>query len=139
MFARLLTRFIALLLCLSLLTSQSAFAASKPLTPDQARQKIQKVHVDRFVFIREANGVELGGRILSIDTEAFTMQTGNHPETTTIPYTELTYVRGQASNRTTIIAISAVVGAGILGGLLLHHAYENSVANMPKLPTTTLQ
>lgn len=138
MFARLITRFIALLLCFSLLTGQSAFAAPKPLAPDQARKKIQKVHVDGFVFIREVNGVELAGRILSIDTEAFTMQTGNHPETTTIPYTELTYVRGQPGNRTALIAIAAVLGAGILGGVLLHNAYENSVANMPKLPTATV-
>lgn len=127
-------RSIVVLLCFVLLINQTSLAAPKPLTPDQARQQIQKVHIDRFVFIREVNGVELQGRILSIDSDAFTMQTGNHPETTTIPYNQLAYVRGQPSNRTQIIAISALVGAAVIGAILIHHAYENSVANMPKVP-----
>jgi hypothetical protein len=128
-------RSIALLLCLAILPNQMAFAAPKSLTPDEARQRIQKVHVDREVCIREANGVELVGRILSIDPDSFTMQTGNHPETTTIAYQDVVYVRGQASTRTVLIIVGATVGVAVLGGLLLHHEYEDSIKNEPTLPT----
>ena len=134
LFPRTSLRFIAFLLCLVFLTNRSALA-TPTLTPDQARQKIQKVHVDRWVLIREVNGVELGGRILSIDTDAFTLQTGNHPDTVTIPYDQLTYIRGQASTSTHLIIAGVMVGAFAITAVLRHNAYENSVANMPKLPT----
>jgi hypothetical protein len=123
-------RFLALFLCLILPTSQIAFAAPKPLTPDQVRQRIQKIHVDGAVFIRETNGAEFAGRILSIDTDAFIMQTGNHPDDiVTVPYSDIVYMNNPYTDKRVWIVAGALVGTAIIGGLLLHHAYENSVAN----------
>ena len=123
-------RFLSLVLCLIVPTSQIAFAAPKPLTPDQVRQRIQNIHVDGAVFIRETNGAEFAGRILSIDTDAFTMQTGNHPDdVVTVPYSGIVYVNGPSTDKRVWIFRGAVVGTAVLGALLIHHAYENSVAN----------
>ena len=122
-------RLSSLVLCLILPTTQMAFAAPKPLTPDQARQKIQNIHVDGAVYIRETNGIELAGRLLSIDTDAFSMQTGNRPDIVTVSYSDIVYVNGPYTNKKILIVTGALIGTAVLGGLLLHHAYENSVAN----------
>ena len=126
---RMSTRSISLLLCLILPTSQLAFASSKLLTPEQARAKIQKVHLDGWVGVREFNGVEVGGRILSIDPDSFTIQTSNLPETATIRYRDVAYLRTPISLHSALILTGVVVGAGVAGGLILHHEYENSLAS----------
>lgn len=123
------TRFTALLICLALPTTQLAYASPKLLTPEQARAKIQKVHLDGWVGVREFNGVEVGGRILSIDTDTFTIQTSNLPETATIRYRDVAYLRTPIGLRGALIMTGIVVGAGVAGGFILHHEYENSLAN----------
>ncbi|HEX4577068.1 MAG TPA: hypothetical protein VH117_06930 [Edaphobacter sp.] len=122
-------RTIALTLCLALPTAQLAYASPKLLTPEQARAKIQKVHLDGWVGVREFNGIEVGGRILSIDTDTFTIQTSNLPETATIRYQDVAYLRTPIGLRSALILAGVVIGAGVAGGFILHHEYENSLAN----------
>jgi hypothetical protein len=122
-------RTIALTLCLTLPTAQLAYSSPKLLTPEQARAKIQKVHLDGWVGVREFNGIEVGGRILSIDTDTFTIQTSNLPETATIRYQDVAYLRTPIGLRSALILAGVVIGAGVAGGFILHHEYENSLAN----------
>jgi hypothetical protein len=128
-FIRTSIRFTAFLLCLVLPTTQLAYASPKLLTPEQARARIQKVHLDGWVGVREFNGVEVGGRVLSIDPDTFTIQTSNLPETATIRYQDVAYLRTPIGLRGALILTGVFVGVAAGGALILHHEYENSLAN----------
>jgi len=110
-------------------------ALAKPLTADQAREKIVKRGVGTWVCVEERNGLLLIGRITSIDQDQFGMQLENYPDITPVNYSDVTRLRFQLSGRGIAVLVGVPMAAGVIGALILHHEFE---ANKPQFPPTPI-
>jgi len=123
-----LTRFIALLLSCTLFSTQLAQATTKTPTPADMYKKIEKAKLNTCITIKEADGTELAGRILMITPDNFTLQPTATVQPIVISYADLVSVKAPSAKAAWIV-MGSVLALGIGGGFLLHHEYENSLAN----------
>jgi small nuclear ribonucleoprotein (snRNP)-like protein len=137
-FCRTLNRCVALLLMCALFASSQAYAAPRPLGPEEVHKRLLKRGVGNWVYIEEKNGIALVGRIVSIDDEFFGLQLQNYPEATAVSYADVSRIRTGMSKKGVILLAAAMTGGAILAGVLMHNAFENNKAKMPN-PVTRPQ
>ena len=123
-----LTRFLPMLLCCTLFTTQLAQATMKTPTPADMYKKIEKARLNTCITIKEADGTEIAGRILMITPDNFTLQPTATVQPIVISYADLVSVKAPSA-KVAWIAVGSVLAVGIGGGFLLHHEFENSLAN----------
>src|SRR5579875_1731195 len=88
-----LSRCVVGLLIGLLLFPSLAVAAPKPLDPATVHARVLKRGPGKWICIREANGVELVGRILQIRDRSFLLQLPNDPDPVEVFYASVTYLR----------------------------------------------
>jgi hypothetical protein len=126
-------RSMALALICLLAAPSVSWAAPKRPNPEAIHVKIVKRGIGNWACVEEANGIVLLGRITTIDEQAFGMQLENYPEITMINYSDVVRVRNLGlSGKGAAILAGVTVGAAVITGLVMYHAYES---NKPKLPT----
>jgi hypothetical protein len=107
-------------------------AIAKPLSADQAREKIVKRGVGAWVCVEERSGILLIGRIASINTDAFGLQLQNYPDVTPVSYADVTKLRFGLSGKGIAIIVGAGVAVAVISAVVAHHEFEE---NKPQLPT----
>jgi hypothetical protein len=108
-------------------------AIAKPLSADQAREKIVKRGVGAWVCVEERSGILLIGRIASVDTDGFGLQLQNYPDVTPVSYADVTRLRFGLSGKGIGIILGAGVALAVVSAVVMHHEFEE---NKPQLPTT---
>jgi len=130
-----LSKCIAMLLVCVLVAPSMAYAAPKPLTPEQVHQRLLKRGLGNWVYVQLDNGVVLAGRIVTIEAQSFSLQLHNDPEITPLLYSDIVELKTGPSKA----AMWTIVGAGIGGmvalALVAHHEMSNMKQQMPTLPT----
>jgi hypothetical protein len=124
-------RYTALALALLLLLPPAASA--KPLDAAAVRDRIAKRGVGTWLCIEERSGIELIGRVTSIDQDSFGMQLQNYPDVTPVNYNDVTRIRFGPSRGAAFAIIGVAVGSAVIAAVVMHHEFE---ANKPQLPTT---
>jgi hypothetical protein len=140
--AFLLSRFssvVATFLIALFLIPGSAFAAPKPMDAATVRARIEKRGIDRWVAVKETNGIEIAGRILAIQPDSFTMQLYyNDPQPVTVMYGDVVDLRTGPSRAfwvATGAGLAAVTGMAIWGFVHVHDLnQQNQLPNLPPLP-----
>lgn len=121
----------SLLICLAIMPA-IGYAAPKAKNPATIQDKIVKLGVGRWVCVDETNGLTLVGRITGIGDQSFGMQLHNYPEITDVRYADVVRVRNVGvTGKGALIMIGSFVGAGVAGGLILHHEYEVHKNDVP--------
>lgn len=128
----------ASLLIFLFLIPPNAGAKSKPLDAATAHARIVKRGINSVVGVEESNGVILGGRIISIDPDTFTLQLFNDPQPITILYADVTAVQTGSSRGfwiATGVGIAAVTGFAIWGFVHAHNfQQQHQLPNQPSVP-----
>ena len=112
---------LAPLVALVLTLPNPAFASPKPLDAATVHEKVFKRGVDRYVCVKEDNGIVLLGRILSIGNKSFMMQVHHEDHPTEVFYGDVVEFRGGLSRGGVIAAVvipAATLGVGI--GVAVH-------------------
>jgi hypothetical protein len=126
--------------CISILSICALLAPSvaiaKPLSADQARDKIVRRGVGTWVCVEESNGLLLIGRIASIDQDEFGMQLENYPDVTPVYYRDVTRLRFQLSGKGIAVLIGASVAVGVIAAVIMHHEFEAHQPQLPSQPVT---
>lgn len=129
-------RAIGAFLVVSLVSTSAAFASPKPIPPEVVHKKIVKLGAGNWVWVEETNGITLHGILTRIDANTFGIQLYNDPASVTpVAYSDVLRMRTPASGKAILFTMLAVVGAGVGGGLILHHEYETHKNQMPTFPT----
>jgi hypothetical protein len=124
-------RGISLLVVLTLVVPNIAFAAPKPLTPEQVHSRLLKRGLGNWVGVEMQDGTAFVGRIVSIDDQTFSMQLHNDPQVTPIFYSQVSCLQTGPS-RGTILGIAV---AGIGGVVALAVVGFHEVNQHEQLPT----
>jgi hypothetical protein len=133
--ATLLTPFVAL----ALSQPTPALASRKPLDAATVHEKVFKRGVDRWICVKEDNGIVLVGRILSIGSQSFMMQAHHEDHPTEIFYKDVIEFRGGLSRGGVIAAIvvpTAMMGVGIGIAVHLHDDFNKQLQQQPPFPAT---
>ncbi len=130
---------LASLLIALLLFPPGAWAKSKPLDAATVHARILKRGIDNPVGVELNNGVELVGRIIAINPDAFTLQLFNDPEPVTIQYAQVIDMRtgpGRGFWIFTGVAIAATAGFAIWGFEHVHNLQQQQLPQptLPALP-----
>ena len=126
----LLTPFLAL----ALSQPTCALASPKPLDAATVHEKVFKRGVDRWVCVKEDNGIVLVGRILSIGSQSFMMQVHHEDHSTEVFYKDVVEFRGGLSRGGVVAAIvlpTAMVGAGIGIAVHMHDDFNKQLQQPP--------
>jgi len=127
---------VASLLILLFALPPGAWAKAKPLNAATVHARILKRGIGNVVAIEEANGVELAGRILAIETDSFTMQLFNDPEPVTVNDADVIDLRTGPTRGfwiATGVGIATVAGLAIWGFVHVHNL-ENQQPQLPNMP-----
>jgi len=133
---RIFSASVASLLILLFAVPTGAWAKSKPLDAATVHARILKRGINNVVGIEEANGVELAGRILAINTDSFTIQLFNDPEPVTVNYADVIDLRTGPSRGfwvLTGVGIATVAGMAIWGFVHVHNL-QNQQPQLPNMP-----
>jgi len=129
---------IAALLILLLAIPHEAYAKAKPLDAATVHARILKRGIDKPVGVELNNGVELVGRIITINTDSFTLQLFNDPQPVTVNYADVIDLKtgpGHGFWIATGVGIGAAVGFAIWGAVEMHNfQQDHQIPNMPPLP-----
>jgi hypothetical protein len=129
---------IASLLILLFVVPPGAFAKAKPLDAATVHTKILKRGIGNWVCVEENTGVELVGRIISIDAESFAIQLPNDPDPVPVRYVDVIDLRAGPSRGFWILTaagIGAVTGMAIWGFVHVHNLQQqNQLPNPQPLP-----
>lgn len=103
------------------------------------RARIEKRGIDRWVAVKETNGVEIAGRILAIQPDSFTMQLYyNDPQPVTVLYGDVVDLRTGPSRGFWIftgVSVAVLTGMTIWGFVHVHNLeQQNQLPNMPPTP-----
>jgi hypothetical protein len=109
-------------------------AIAKPLSADQAREKIVKRGVGAWVCVEERSGILLIGRIASVDADRFGLQLQNYPDITPVSYADVTKLRFGLSGKGIGIIVGAGVAVAVISALVAHHEFEENKAQFPTAP-----
>jgi hypothetical protein len=82
--SRTLPRCVAMLLVCALLAPSMAYAAVKPLTPEQVHARVVKLSLGSWVGVRLQNGTAFSGKIVSDDSQDFLLQQYGSAEPTKV-------------------------------------------------------
>jgi len=128
----------ASLLIFLFLIPPDASAKTRPLDAATAHARIVKRGINRVVGVEESNGVILGGRILAINPDSFTLQLFNDPQPVTIQYADVTALQSSPSRGfwiVTGVGIAAVTGLAIWGFVHMHNfQQQHQLPSQPSLP-----
>ena len=125
---------LSLILAATILTPTLASASPKPLDPGTVHVRLLKRGVGNWIILQESNGVQLAGRIITINEHSFTLQLHNDPQTTEILYTDVVYLRtgiGTSGKVLLGVGLATVVGSATYGFIHVHN-----LANQPLKPPT---
>lgn len=126
------------LLVVLFLVPPGAYAKAKPLDAAAVHARILKRGIGNVAGIEQNNGVELVGRILSIDPDSFTLQLFNDPQPVTVRYADVIDLRTGPSRGfwiATGVGIAAVTGMAIWGFVHVHNLeQQNQLPNQPAIP-----
>jgi hypothetical protein len=115
-----------------------AWAKTKPLDAATVHARIMKRGIDNGVYVALNNGVELGGRIIAVNPDSFTLQLFNDPQPVTVNYADVVDMRtgpGHGFWVITAVGIGAVAGFTIWGFVHVHNLQQqNQLPNMPAVP-----
>ena len=130
--------FVASLLVVLFLVPPGVYAKAKPLDAAAVHARILKRGIGNVAGIEQNNGVELVGRILSIDPDSFTLQLFNDPQPVTVRYADVIDLRTGPSRGfwiATGVGIAAVTGMAIWGFVHVHNLeQQNQLPNQPPIP-----
>jgi hypothetical protein len=127
---------VASLLIAIFLVPPTVWAAPKPLTPEAVHARIVKRGMERWVGVRQSNGVVLWGTIIAINPDSFTLQLPNDPQPVTVFYASVVALQTGAGRGFWIFtgaAIAATVGFGIWAAVHFHD--EEQQHTLPPEPT----
>jgi hypothetical protein len=129
-------RLITAILVSSILSCSVAWAAP-PLDAASVKSKIQKLGINHYLCVKESNGIQLQGRILSVNDQSFQMQLGNQPQPAEIQYADVRALQNLGWTRGKVIV--ALVGIGAVAGTAAYgfvhvHTLENQPLQQPALP-----
>jgi hypothetical protein len=121
-----------LLVCALLAPSM---AIAKPLTPETVHARILKRGVGYWVGVQLQNGVEISGRVISIDQQSFGMQLYNDPEITTVLYADVIDLRmGITRKGFWIMTAAGFAAVAAMAAVSIHEMNKNKL-QMPTMPT----
>jgi hypothetical protein len=124
---------VALFLIFALCGTNLAFARSKPLDAAEVHARVIKRGVNGFLVVKEDNGIQLAGKILSIDDRSFSLLLVSESQPTVISYADVTDIRNGATTHAGIIVFALVAGTGVAAVIALAVHFHNS---QPKLDTS---
>jgi hypothetical protein len=124
----------SLLIALFLIPGE-ALAAPKPLDAATVHTKIVKRGVNGWVGVEEKSGVELVGRILTINPDSFTLQLPNDPEPVTVLYADVIDLRTGPTRGFWIVTaagVGAAAGLAIWGFVHVHNLQQQNQLPYPQ-------
>jgi hypothetical protein len=128
----------ASLLIFLFLIPPDAGAKTKPLDAATAHARIVKRGINSVVGVEESNGLILGGRIIAINPDSFTLQLFNDPQPVTIGYADVTAVQTGPTRGfwiATGVGIAAVTGFAIWGFVHVHNLQrQDQLPGTPAMP-----
>lgn len=128
----------ASLLIFLLLIPPNAGAKTKPLDAATAHARIAKHGINSAVGVEESNGVILGGRIIAINPDSFTLQLFNDPQPVTILYADVIAVQTGPTRGfwiATGVGIAAVTGFAVWGFVHVHNLqHQDQLPGTPAMP-----
>jgi ABC-type phosphate transport system permease subunit len=123
-----LVRLTAMLLIPALLSSNLAFAASKPVDPAAMKAKLQARGVGNGVRVTLADNTEAKGLIVSLGDQSFTVKPKGAAPAQEIQYAQVTGVHNnKMGTGTKVVIVVAIAGAtvGIIAAVWVHR-FDNS-------------
>jgi hypothetical protein len=124
-------RGVSLVVVLTLLIPNFAFAAPKPLTENQVHSRLLKRGLGNWVGVEMQDGTAFVGRIVSIDDQTFGLQLHNDPQVTAIFYSQVSCLQtGPPRGLIVGIAVAGIGGVVAMAAVGFHEVNEHD-----KLPT----
>lgn len=128
-----LQRTMAFLLIPLVTMTPGCYAAPKTDNPLAVHKKILRLGVGHWVWVDEANGLRLVGRITGIANQSFGMQLNNYPAITDVRYADVVRVRGaDLTSKKAIALFAATAGVAVALGFLIHLEFRRNQARLPQ-------